>query len=130
MWVTRSRTFSWPSASASGSVNFGRYARDRRLEVEGALLDEHHQRGSREGLGGRADLEQRVLVDVERELHAGHAVGEVVLVAVQEHADRGAGHREPVHRLLDDRPEPALEVGGHQVVPSVWVTAQSATRRQ
>ena len=59
-----------------------------------ALLDEPHDRRGRERLAGRAELEQRVLVDRQRVLDAGDAVEGVVLLAGVEHTDGDAGHGE------------------------------------
>src|SRR5204863_1552510 len=70
-----------------------------------ALLDQAHDGRRREGLAGRAELEQRVLVDVERVLDAGDAVEGVVLLTVDEDAGGDAGHlqlgRELGHLLLE-----------------------------
>ena len=70
-----------------------------RVEVDAALVDEAHDRRGRERLAGRAELEQRVLVDRQRVLQAGHAVEGVVLLPGVVHPDGDAGHGEALGRL-------------------------------
>ena len=80
----------------------------RRVEVDAALVDEAHDRRGRERLAGGAELEQRVLVDRQRVLQAGHAVEGVVLLAGVVHADGDARNAEalappPLTHSCNDR---------------------------
>jgi hypothetical protein len=74
----------------------------RRVQLDPPVGDQAQQRGRRVGLGDRAQQEQRVLVDRERVVDAGHAVAGVDLPAVGPHPDRDAGNAELGGRRLDE----------------------------
>jgi hypothetical protein len=77
----------------------------RRTQIDAPFLDEPHDRGRGERLGGRPDLEQRGPVDRQRVVEAGDAVVGVRLLAALIDADRDAWDVQPLRqrrRLLLD----------------------------
>ncbi len=86
---------------------------DRVVPVDLALVHEDRERGGREGLRGRTDLEQRVGVDRLRGVEAADAVsaGERDL-AVLDDCDGGARHALLFHHRLDAGVEAFRRRGG------------------
>jgi hypothetical protein len=72
------------------------------VEPEPALVGQAQQRGGRECLAGRTELEQRRLVDGQRVLDAGHAVIGELRASVEEHGDRDTRDIERPRRLGGD----------------------------
>ena len=89
---------------------FGQVALHRRVEVDQSLLDEAHDDGAGDRLGGRADLEQGVGRDRQGVLDAGDAEAGQVLAAVVDQPNSDAGHAQPPH-LGHDKVAQLAEVG-------------------
>ena len=71
-----------------GDVEVGQGGPDRSLQVECAVLDQPHERGAGEGLGRRADLEERVGVDRQRVVDVGDAEAGGVFPVAGDDPDR------------------------------------------
>jgi hypothetical protein len=67
-------------------------SRHRIIECDASFLDEHHDRGRSERLRDRADLEQRVGVDLERMLDVRHSMRRGVVLTVYEYARGSSGN--------------------------------------
>ena len=93
---------------------------NRRVEVDLALLDQPQEGDGRVRLPGRAELEERVLVDRQRVLDAGHAVEGVALLVLVEDADGHPGNLEFLGQLAD--------LGVQALVDSLIVPAYPLSR--
>ena len=92
----------------------------RRVEVDLALLDQPQEGDRCVRLPGRAELEERVLVDWQRVLDAGHAVVGVALLVIVEDADGHPGNLEFLGQLAD--------LGVQALVDSLIVPAYPLSR--
>ena len=106
-----------------GQLQLGQVPGDRVVEAQRTRLDRPHDRGGRDHLGDRADLEQGRSVHGTRELGVGDAEGGVARATAPQEADSHAGHVVLLAEGLDDRGQLAAgEVGragevaaGHRV---------------
>ena len=92
----------------------------RRVEVDLALLDQPQEGDRRVRLPGRAELEERVLVDRQRVVDARHAVVGVALLVLVEDADGHPGNLEFLGQLAD--------LGVQALVDSLIVPAYPLSR--
>src|SRR5882757_2069489 len=72
---------------------------DRPVELDPPLLDQDHDRRGGEGLGRRADLEQRRLVDGPAMIDTSDAVRDDLALPAQINAHRDAGNAQFPGRL-------------------------------
>jgi hypothetical protein len=72
---------------------------DRHVEVELPLLDEPHCQRRGEGLGDRADLEERLFGHRERVLHAGDAQARDALLPAVEYPHRDTRDLQLQHQV-------------------------------
>jgi hypothetical protein len=89
----RGRSVSGPEA--------GNVAADRTIKIDLALLHETHDGRAGEGLGGRADAEDRVGVHVLGSVGAGDAEATDMFVSAIPQAEADAGDAIPLHPGLD-----------------------------
>jgi hypothetical protein len=90
---------------------------DRRIEAHAAGLDLLHHRYPGEGLGDRADSEERA-IGIHRSPPAGEAIALVKHhLAVLDHADGDPGDMIALHGLAHDAIDQGFEFGGRDRLP-------------